>query len=109
MTYQVPALGALFCHVSLLPSRYGRPSYCVVVGGAPKRTYMSASPEPPEILKVAVDEPAGTLKVYITVLPSAPDRPVTGTPFCSTLPPPLPVTVAVSCTPEMAAQALTST
>ena len=36
--------------------------------------------------------PAGTVNVYLRSLAAPPDRPVTGTPFCSWLPPPpLPV------------------
>ena len=72
-------------------------------GAAPRRTYRSASPVPPDSANWRLDAPVGTFSVKLRVLLAAPDRPDTGTPFCSTLPPPLEaVKAAVSDTPENA-------
>ena len=56
----LPAAGALKVPVSALPEVYGRQLYVVVVGAAPIRTYMSASPVPPEIVNTTLVLPAGT-------------------------------------------------
>src|SRR5262245_19403403 len=56
----VPAVGVGLEQVSLLPSRKGRQSNVVVVGCAPRRTYRSASPVPPEIEMLRLLAPAGT-------------------------------------------------
>ena len=55
------------------------------VGGAPKRTYRSASPEPPEIENDRFVAPDGTFIMKFVWLRRLPDRLVTGTPFCNSL------------------------
>ena len=57
-----------------------------MVGAEPNRTYMSASPVPPEIWNCRLDCPEGTVIVQNCWLPVAPDIPVTGTPLVSALP-----------------------
>lgn len=46
---------------------------------------MSASPVPPEVWNCRLTAPDGTLIVQNCWLPVAPEIPVTGTPFCSSL------------------------
>src|SRR4051812_22343007 len=53
---------------------------------------MSASPVPPLSVTLRLVWPAGTAIVHVCCAPVAPERPVTGTPLDSTLPPVLPLT-----------------
>src|SRR5690606_21734844 len=105
MTCQVPEAGEEKLQLSLLPVRYGRQSHCEVVGGEPRRTYRSASPEPPEIWNTRFVAPEGTSRVKRSSVPDEPDRSVTGTPFCSSPspgpgppPPPAAATAAAAST-----------
>ena len=72
------------------------------MGAAPKRTYMSASPVPPEIWNDRLVAPAGTASVQVCVLPEAPEMPVTGTPLVSTEPPPVQAAVVAEAWAELA-------
>src|SRR5678815_589342 len=71
--------------VSELPETYGRQSQTVSVGAEPNFTYMSASPVPPEITNFRLVAPEGTTMVQVCWLLRAPEMPVTGTPFVSTV------------------------
>src|SRR5258706_2724804 len=66
----------------------GRQSHRLVVGCAPRRTYRSASPDPPGIVKPTVSFPAGTSRTQNCWEPLAPEMLDTGTPSVSTATPP---------------------
>ena len=66
----------------------GRQSHRLVVGWEPRRTYKSASPDPPAIVKTAVFFPAGTSSTQNCWEPLAPEMLDTGTPSVSTATPP---------------------
>src|SRR5437762_10485314 len=105
MTYQSPAFAAVLVQVSLLPTRYGRHVYVVVVGRLPNRVYRSESPVPPLIRIVKVAPPVCATRQYLA-LPDAPERLVTPTPllrYGSPPPPPDAEYVPVRVTPEYGA------
>src|SRR3954454_9870073 len=83
----------------------GLQSKVAVVGRAPRRTYRSASPVPPEVWKTTCVWPAGTVSFQNCCEPEAPEMLVTGT----LLPSGVVVSaanVARSVTPEYAAKPL---
>src|SRR5262245_18022735 len=75
--------------VSLLVEVSDLQSLTVVVGWLPNRTYRSASvSEPPVVVNRRFVAPAGTASEKNRCEPVAPEMPLTGTPFVSTVTPP---------------------
>ena len=75
--------GALDVQDSEVVTPFDKQSYVTVVGACPARIYKSASPEPPDVEITRLLAPAGTTMENKALDPALPDRPDTGTPFCS--------------------------